>query len=90
LEVTVLSLNRPTVKIESPRNPGVYIEMVDHQRDSLAPTDAIYSIGAYMPKQEANGVCLNGDVYKVYVGKNGIILDDGARQRARHLPKKGK
>lgn len=49
LEVRLTSLVRPTVRIESPRSPGVYVELVDHQRDVAAPKGAIYQVRAYMP-----------------------------------------
>ena len=84
LEVTLLPLIRPTVRIDSPRAPGIYVQVVDHQREVLAPQDAIYQITAYMPDpaDEMNNVSLNGDVYSVYVGRRGIILGDADRKRA--------
>ena len=88
LEATVTSADRPQVRIESLRAPGIYIEMVNHQRDS-APEGAIYRISAYMPQPiDPSGVALNGDVYEVYVGRNGIILDNAARERAARLYQK--
>lgn len=87
LEVTLLHLCRPTVRIESPRAPGIYIEVVDHQRDVMAPQGAIYCITAYMPDptKENAGVFLNGDAYSVYVGKEGILLCDATRKRVTEL-----
>ena len=78
LEVRLTSLVRPTVRIESPRSPGIYIELVDHQRDIAAPEGAIYRIKAYMPDSAGRngGDELNGEVYSVYIGKQGILLDD--------------
>ena len=79
LEVTLYSLNRPTVTVDSPRCPGVSIELVDHQRD-LAPEGAVYCIRAYMPNQDGSNMALNGDVYCVFIGPKGIILDEPGRK----------
>ncbi|MBS3088643.1 hypothetical protein J4402_02575 [Candidatus Pacearchaeota archaeon] len=84
LEVNLYSLNRPTVTVDSPRNPGIVIALVDHQRD-LAPEDAIYCITAHMPQQDGTNDALNGDVYSVFVGPKGIILDESARRRVTEL-----
>lgn len=82
LEVRLTSfVSRPIVTIESPRSPGIYIELVDHQRD-LAPEGAIYRIKAYMPdsNRKTGGTELCGEIYCIYVGKEGIILDDISRR----------
>ena len=86
LEVTLLSLGRPTALIDSPRAPGISVELVDHQND-YAPPDAIYCITAYMPNLSNKNapICLNGDVYQIYVGSRGIILDDSARKRVAEI-----
>jgi hypothetical protein len=90
LEVTLLPLNRPTVKIDSPRAPSIVVEMVDHQRDSLAPKEAIYVITACMPNpSDGRNYFLNGDVYDIFVGKGGIILSDSGRKRVAELLEKG-
>lgn len=83
LEVRLTSLMRPTVRIESPRSSGIYIELVDHQRDIAAPEGAIYHVKAYMPDSTGRngGDELNGDTHSVYIGKQGIILDDAAKRR---------
>jgi len=92
LEATVVSSRRGSVYIDSPRSPSIFIELVDHQRDALAPEGAIYCIQATMPKENPYGEqyyeSLNGDVFNVYVGINGIILDDAERKRAAKLFKK--
>jgi hypothetical protein len=41
-----------------------------------------------MPVREGVREGLNGDVYSVYVGKTGIILDDSGRRRVADLLKK--
>ncbi|PLW79668.1 hypothetical protein C0585_06765 [Candidatus Woesearchaeota archaeon] len=73
LEARVIPNSRPAVEIETPRGPGIWIELVDHTRD-LAPEGAIYQIRTYVPKED-HKEGLTGDVYSVYVGKTGIMLD---------------
>lgn len=87
LEVRLTPLSRPTIRIESPRSPGIYVELVDHQRDVTAPKEAIYHIKSYMPNPTGRdgGVELNGEVYSVYVGKQGILLDADAKRRVSEL-----
>ena len=90
LEATIFSSNG-RVCVYSPRSPGASIELVNHQRDSSAPEGAVYRVQAFMP-QDSMGEkiyhALNGDVFCVYVGRNGIIFDDAARRRAADLLKK--
>lgn len=83
LEVRLTSLVRPTVRIESPRSPGVYVQLVDHQRDVTAPKGAIYQVKAYMPDSTGRngGEELNGEVYSIYIGKQGILLDELSKRR---------
>jgi hypothetical protein len=88
IEATVHSSNRNVVRIDSPRNPGICIEMVDHQRDMLAPKGAIYEIKAYMPDPTGEDrYTLNGDVFSVYVGREGIIIDKSGRNRIAAIPR---
>ena len=92
LEARLVPSVRGTVYITSPRSPGICIDLVDHQRDVLAPAEAIYSIAAYMPNPDGNepGTALNGHVYNIYIGKNGIILDDNGLKRASEIFQKKK
>ncbi len=91
LEARILpSSDHRCMYVDSPRSPSIYIELVDHQRDTSVPDGAVYSIRACMPLGNMglkNYNDLNGDVWRVYVGKNGIILDDPARRRAADLVK---
>ena len=92
LEARVFPFNSHAVRITSPRAPGVYIQLVD-QSDVLAPAEAIYKITAFIPDQapatdgQYLDTSLNGDLYSVYVGRKGIILDKIQRERAAKLPK---
>ncbi|MFA5855870.1 MAG: hypothetical protein WC867_00800 [Candidatus Pacearchaeota archaeon] len=85
LEAKLIPTSRGAVTIESPRSPGIYIELVDHTKDVLAPVGAIYQITTYMPSKNDSGIQLNGDIYSVYVGKEGLILSQEARIRAANL-----
>lgn len=90
LEARILPLSTRRIIVDSPRSPSVYIELVNHQQDISAPVGAVYCILACMPVDSMGQKSyqqLNGDVYRVYVGKNGIILDDPARRRAADLVK---
>ncbi len=91
LEV-MLSGSQEVVAVEGKRLPGIRISLIDHTNSlsELAPAEAIYEISAYMPNSDKRfvgdgGTALNGDVATVYVGKNGIILDEPARKRAAKL-----
>jgi hypothetical protein len=89
LEATLFSsLNGPTVKIDSPRNPGIWIEMVDHTRYSDAPKGAIYRIISYMPEREGRDISLDGDIFSIYVGREGLILSESAKERVTRFLKK--
>ena len=76
------------VRIETPRGPGIYIKLVDHQRE-FVPPEAIFRIEAYMPDRKNSSSCpgttLNGDIYSINVGVEGLILDDAAIKRAAKL-----
>lgn len=77
LEAIIFPTERGEVKINSPRAPGITIELVDHNKDYDAPKDAIYAINAY--KIIDNGTeALSGDIPLIYVGKKGLILCDSA------------
>jgi hypothetical protein len=91
LEARIVPTSSGTVYITSPRAPGIMIDLVNHQKDGLAPPEAIYCITSYMPLPDQGGAgeVLNGDVYSVYVGANGIILDDSALRRASELYEEG-
>lgn len=82
LEATLHSYDQNRiVVVESPRAPGIRIELVDHRKDLLAPKDAIYSIMAYTPKEEGD-IFLNGDVGSIYVGREGLMLSGAGKKRA--------
>lgn len=84
LEVRVSS---NTIEIDSPRSPGIRIELVDHTKDTYAPKEAVYEIQAYTLSESGGRISiLNGDFYSIYVGHKGLILDDASRRRARDLP----
>lgn len=74
LEANISTLRSGMVKVGSPRNPSVMIKLVDHQKDPTVPEGAIYEILALMPTPEGVPNVLNGDVYSVYVGRQGIII----------------
>lgn len=86
LEITVIDdLNRPTVRIDSPRASGIWVELVDNRKDS-APKGAIYRITTYMPyyllgstEEFGLNALTGGDIYEVYVGREGIILNKPKR-----------
>ncbi len=87
LEAELVSSSRRTAYVSSPRAPSIRITLVDPQLDSLAPEGAIYEISTFMPPTDSRpgGTMLNGDVFCVYVGRNGIILDDPVLRRAAEL-----
>jgi len=82
LEATVFP--NATVEIESPRAPGIDVELIDHNDDKFvgAPPDAIYRIRTYAPKRRMR-VGVNGKKepigYKeslkgvAYIGNEGFI-----------------
>lgn len=72
---------RPTVRVESPRAPGITIELVDHTRD-MAPENAIYAIRCFNPQNDTQ---LNGDIHTIYVGCNGLILDRAGREKSSRI-----
>lgn len=80
LTVKVIPTFGGGVRVESPKAPGVYIQLVDHQRDYAAPAEAIYEITAYKPDEKGGTTLNNGEVYSVYVGPRGIVL--GAAEKA--------
>ena len=85
LEATISPSSRgPIVHVESPRSPGIWIQLVDHLKDPSAPKGAIYEIQAYIPKDQGCEM-LNGDIYSIYVGRRGLIFDDPGRRRAAEL-----
>ena len=47
----VATMNKPFdrtyLNVESPGNPGVLVQLVDHNKDSHAPSEAVYQIKAY-------------------------------------------
>ncbi|HLC32684.1 MAG TPA: hypothetical protein VJJ82_02565 [Candidatus Nanoarchaeia archaeon] len=88
LDVTLASRSYTgcPVLIQAPRAPGVIVELVDHVKDPLAPSDAIYKVRAYTPSGKPNnpvGQNLNGEISSIYIGKNGIILDETLCERAK-------
>jgi len=87
LEVTVYSSEVGVVEVESMRGQGVYVKLLDQGKKGLEPLGAILEIGAYTKGAQGNET-LNGDVYLVYVGKNGIILSDAGGERAAKLYEK--
>ena len=87
LEATMVPSLEPTVYIEAPKTPGVLVRLVDHVKNPLAPEGAIYQIGSYAPDENGSEHMLNHDVDFVYVGKDGIIIDDSGRERISKLEK---
>ncbi len=81
LEAKVIPTVYGIVDVSSPRGPTIQIKLVDQNKDRLAPAGAIYEITSYCP----GAAMLNGEVFCVYVGKDGIILDDSALRRAAEL-----
>lgn len=77
-----------TVRVSAKRSLGIYIQLVDHRR-MLAPKEAIYMLSAYMPdapeSDDGSGVTLNGDIFSSYIGKDGLLLDEAACERAMKL-----
>lgn len=78
------------VTVQSPRAPRIDIRLVDPNNSyfCLAPEGAIYEITVCKPTENGPLESLNGDVATVYIGKNGIILDEPARRRAAELYEK--
>jgi len=77
--------------IESPRNIGIYVEIINQHPDSDAPVEAIYSITTYRINKNRDildRIYTSGDVSRVYVGPKGFILDESARRKVVELPKK--
>jgi len=82
----ILSDKQTVARIETARNTGLNIELVDHTRDELAPVGACYKISSYMPNRDGgSGVQLNGDIAFVYAGSKGLILGSAERKRAHDL-----
>ena len=81
IEAALVPTSQGTLYIESPRSPGVIVELVDHQKDVLAPADAIYQIQAFMPTSDSREL-LNGHIATIYVGREGLILNDAGLRRA--------
>ncbi|MAH47993.1 hypothetical protein CMI37_19380 [Candidatus Pacearchaeota archaeon] len=75
------------VEVELDRGSGICLKLVDphNPRFANAPEGALYEISAYIPR-EGSKEPLNGDVASVYVGRDGIILNNAARHRVRKLP----
>jgi len=80
LEVQVLYGD--TIHVNFPRAPGISIELVNPQSSRFvsAPEGAVYEITAHLPR-DGSDYSLNGEVYSVYVGKSGIILDRAGKTR---------
>jgi hypothetical protein len=94
LEV-MLSSFQEVVAVEGKKLSGIRIQLIDPTSPSysLAPAGAMYEISAYMPDSNKRfvgdgGTALNGHVATVYVGKDGIILDEPALRRASDLYQK--
>ena len=84
-----LKVRRPPeggVMVEAKNAPGIYIELVEEILPPF-PEGALYRIRTYSPDEKTGWISelLNGDVFAVYVGKNGLILDYPARMRAAKL-----
>jgi hypothetical protein len=77
LEVEVLPTVNGAASVEAPKSPGVWIDLVDHTKDA-APEGAIYRISAYKRTGDGDNCRegLRGHVYHVFVGHEGIILDE--------------
>ena len=84
-----LEVKRPPeggVMVKAENAPGIYIELTEGSSPPF-PEGALYRIRAYVPDEKTGWITeiLNGDIYTVYVGKNGLILDEPARMRAAKL-----
>lgn len=67
--------NLESVRVQSPRAPGISVELINHNKD-YAPAGAIYKITAYrqgeVPGQDT---LLNEQLPAIYVGREGLLLD---------------
>jgi len=82
LETTIFERsNGAAAHIKAPRAPSILIELVNPMEDEFSPDGAVYKITAYKPKKDKVHEALNGDVFSVYIGKKGIMLNDAAKLR---------
>lgn len=63
------------VIVETPKAPGVIIELVDHEHGTIAPAEAIYRVKFF--RRDDNGLIdlryKDGSIPFFYIGRNGII-----------------
>ncbi len=83
LEATLISAFN-VMNVESPRAPGIEIKLVDRNKDEplsvLAPPGAVYRIEAYRHLESGGRESLSGDVNVIYIGYNGIILNENSKR----------
>ena len=79
------------IRVDSRRGTSFDIIDIDYgagdAERAMAPIGATHRVRSYSVSVDGeNSVRLNGDVYEVYLGAGGIIIDKSARERVRKLP----
>ncbi|HED06444.1 MAG TPA: hypothetical protein ENI61_07155 [Ignavibacteria bacterium] len=91
-DLTVRVFPGGRLEITSKRGSSMIVEDLDFDASQVtkdfSPEGAVYSVMvcAYDKNNDRMLEPLNGDIYMVHVGREGIILDKAARERARKLP----